>query len=40
MKYIPSRITPEDKAFLTGIGIGLLMGIAIILVLAFWNVAV
>lgn len=34
------RMLQEDKTFLIGFGLGVALGIAILLVLAFWNLAV
>lgn len=33
-------LTPEDKKFLTGLGVGVLMGILILLALALENLAI
>jgi hypothetical protein len=39
MSYLP-RMTPEDRKFLVGLGVGLLFGLAILLGLAVWNLAI
>lgn len=34
------RMTPEDKKFVVGLGVGILFGLALLLGLALWNLAI
>lgn len=39
MSLLP-RMTPEDKKFLLGLGVGILFGLGLLLGLALWNLAI